>query len=242
MASYFVLNKPPGCITARRDYLERPTVYDHVPPHYPGLPHVERLDYNSEGLLLFTDDGRLAQGLLNPGFREARAAADGAPAGAVDKVYRVKVRGRLACDDPRLDELALPLLHPDDGVLTRPARVRFLELRTRATWVEVILREGRSRQIRHLCARSGLQVVKLRRVQLGPLTLGGLRLRWCRQLGEPEVRACYELALPGERRPQRDVFDDSPAALAAARALRDEGATAGPLTEVSGRPGTPTRR
>ena len=218
MASYFVLNKPPGCITARRDYLGRPTVYDHVPPHFPALPHVGRLDYNSEGLLLFTDDGRLAQALLNPGFRQV--AAQGAPCRPVDKIYRVKVRGRLAPDDPRLLELAQPLLHPDDGVLTRPARVRFCELRTRATWVEVILQEGRSRQIRHLCARSGLQVVKLRRVALGPLTLGDLRLRWCRPLTEMEVQACYDLALPGEPRPVAEGIDDSLEALTRARTKR----------------------
>ena len=68
---YFILHKPAGCITARRDFAARSTVYDHVPTHFPILPHVGRLDYATEGLLLFTDDGRLAQALLNPGFKGA---------------------------------------------------------------------------------------------------------------------------------------------------------------------------
>ena len=225
MAKYFMLNKPPGCITARRDRQGRSTVYDHVPPHFPALPHVGRLDYNTEGLLLFTDDGRLAQAMLNPGvFRET-----GEERPLVEKVYHVKVRGRLDPGDPGLARLEQPLRHPEDGVLTRPARVRFLELRASATWIEVVLVEGRTNQVRLLCARSGYQVVKLRRVRFGPLELGELKLRWGRPLRQDEAAACYALALPGEQPPAFEEIEDTPEALARARAARDASLPASPL-------------
>lgn len=183
--SYFVLNKPPGCITGRGDPEGRSTVYDHVPAHFPPLPHAGRLDYNTEGLLLFTDDGALARALLDPD----RGAT-------VEKVYRVKARPVMAPSDPRIAALERPLLL-QDGSQSRPARARWLEDRARSSWLELVLTEGRHRQVRRLCEREGLQIVKLRRVRLGPLELGELKLRWCRALTEDEQRACYAAALPG---------------------------------------------
>ena len=91
---HFILNKPRGCITARRDFADRSTVYDHVPAHFPKLPHVGRLDFLTEGLLLFTDDGKLAQALLNPKIGPT-----------IEKVYRVKVRDRLDPADRRIARL-----------------------------------------------------------------------------------------------------------------------------------------
>lgn len=209
----FMLHKPRGCITARADFAGRPTVYDHVPPHFPRLPHVGRLDFNTEGLLLFTDDGRLAQALGNPGF--AGVAEEVPP---IEKVYHLKVRGVLAPDDGRIGLLGEPLRF-NTGPVTRPARVRWLEHRSRATWIEVVLREGRNRQIRRLCDRSGLQVVKLRRVAIGPVGLGDLPARWCRQLTAEEVAALYAAAMPDDAPPPHEPFDDSPEALARARSL-----------------------
>ena len=214
---YFVLNKPAGCITATRDFASRPTVYDHVPTHFPCLPHVGRLDYQTEGLLLFTDDGRLAQALLNPRFSGSAAADSVAP---IEKIYRVKVRDRLATDDRRIPLLGKPL-HYRSGYTTRAARVRFVEHRTRATWLEVAITEGRNRQVRRLCERSGLAVLKLRRVALGPLTLGELPLRWCRPLCEDEVEALYAAALPADQRPDFAPIDDSEEARSS-RPIRDE--------------------
>jgi 23S rRNA pseudouridine2605 synthase len=213
---YFVLNKPPGCISARRDFAGRPTVYDHVPPHYPDLPHVGRLDFNTEGLLLFTDDGRLAQALLNPGFA---GLADPSAVPPVEKVYHVKVRGELGDADPVLARLAEPMVILG-APPTRPAKVRVVAHRARATWVEVVIDEGRNRQVRRLCERAGLQIVKLRRVRLGPLWLGDLKLRWCRPLTATEVAACYTLALPADPAPPHEPIDDTPEAAARARARR----------------------
>ncbi len=200
MPSYFLLNKPPGCITGRGDPAGRSTVYDHVPSHFPALPHAGRLDYNTEGLLLFTDDGRLSRALLDPELHEE---------GGIEKVYHVKLRPRMAADDPRIAGLERPLTLPD-GRSSRPARCRWVADRARSSWVEIVLTEGRHRQVRQLCEREDLQIVKLRRVRLGPLELGELKLRWCRPLCEAEQRACYALALPGVEPPPLEAIDDSP--------------------------------
>ncbi len=210
------MNKPPDCICARVDHRDRSTVYDHVPTHFPPLPHVGRLDYDTEGLLLFTDDGRLAQGLLNPGFK---GLADPTVVPPIEKVYRVKVRDRLPLDSPRLALLRKPLAYRS-GVLTKPATVTFVAHRTRATWLEVRISEGRHRQIRNLCARSALQVLKLRRIRVGPLELGDLKMRWCRPLTEVEVEACYRVALPEDPRPPYEPIDDSSVARAERPASR----------------------
>ena len=193
---YFILNKPPGTITGRSDPHGRPTVIDHVPTHFPPLPHVGRLDWASEGLLLFTDDGVLSRALLDRTVGEV-----------VEKAYHVKVRDRLDPEDSRIARMEQPLDY--DGVSTKPARVRFVELRTRATWLEVVITEGKHHQIRHLCARSGFPVLKLRRVRIGPLELGGLKLRWCRPLEPDEVSALYAAALPGVPVPPVHPIDDS---------------------------------
>ena len=202
---YFVLNKPPGCICSARDFAGRPTVYAHVPTHFPHLPHVGRLDYNTEGLLLFTDDGRLAQALMNPAYK---GLADAEGIDPIRKVYRLKVRDRLDPEDPRIARLADPLSFRS-GYVTRPAEVRFVEHRTRATWLEVVLTEGRNRQIRRLCERSQLQVLKLRRIAVGPLALGELKLRWCRPLEPEEVAALYAAAMPEDPMPGIESIDDS---------------------------------
>ncbi len=194
---YFILNKPPKTICARRDFADRPIVYDHIPGWYPDLPHVGRLDWATEGLLLFTDDGRLAQAVLNPAWK---GSADASSVPPLEKVYRVKVRDRLDPADPRIARMELPLSYPG-GIVTRPAKVSFVTLRTRATWLEVTITEGRHHQVRHLCARSGFPVLKLRRIRLGPLLLGDLKMRWCRPLEEAEIAALYAAALPEDPRP-----------------------------------------
>lgn len=189
---YFMLNKPPGCITARKDFKDRPTVYDHVPASFPELPHVGRLDYNTEGLLLFTDDGRLAQALMNKGYAGNADAEEMEP---IEKVYHVKVKAMLDPEDPVFRRLEEPLEYKP-GKFTAPALAQYLEPRSSCTWISLMITEGRKHQIRKLCKREGLQIRKLRRVRLGPLLLGDLKLRWCRMLTDDEVAALYAKALP----------------------------------------------
>lgn len=146
----------------------------YLPPGLPRVFPVGRLDVNTEGALLFTNDGVLARRLLHPEFK-------------VPKRYHVKIRGHLTNDDPGLDRMRAGMTV---GKATyRPAEVRALELRTRATWVEIVLREGRFRQIRKMCAACGYQIVKLRRVTIGPIGLGDLTPRRSRVLGPEEVDA-----------------------------------------------------
>lgn len=189
---YFMLNKPPGCITATTDFKDRSTVYDHVPAHFPKLPHVGRLDYNTEGLLLFTDDGRLAQALLNKGYS---GNADPEECEPIEKVYHVKIKGKIKPDDPVFARLEAPLEYKP-GLFTEPATAAYVEPRSSCTWISITIREGRNHQVRKLCGREGLQIRKLRRVRLGPIELGDLNLRWCRMLEQDEVRALYDVALP----------------------------------------------
>lgn len=151
-----------------------------MPAHFPDLPHVGRLDYNTEGLLLFTDDGQLARALLDPEIGPH-----------VEKVYHAKVRPKMAPADPRIAALEAPCVY-EDGRRTLPARARHLVDRARSSWLEVVITEGRHRQVRRLLARSELQVVKLRRQRFGPLDLGALELRWCRPLTAAEIASCYD--------------------------------------------------
>lgn len=189
---YLMLNKPPGCISARTDWRDRPTIYDHIPAHFPDLPHVGRLDFNSEGLLLFTDDGRLAQALLNPNYA---GNADPSKVELIEKEYHVKLKAKLEPDDPVLKRMEEPLEYKP-GLFTAPAKVEWVAERASATWISVTITEGKYRQVRRICGRERLQIRKLRRVRLGPLELGDLKLRWCRRLTEEEVQALYAWALP----------------------------------------------
>lgn len=188
--AYLLVHKPRGCVTATRDPEGRRTVYELLPER--GLPRlfpVGRLDYNSEGALLMTTDGRLARALLHPERH-------------VPKIYHLKLRGHLREDDPGLARFREGLVLQDGP--TRPAPTRIVAYRARATWIEVVLTEGRNRQLRRMCAAVGHQVVKLRRVAIGPLELGPLPCRAWRFLSRDEVRALYRAALgeepPGDHR------------------------------------------
>ena len=195
------MNKPPDCICARADHRNRPLVYAHVPASYPSLPHTGRLDLNTEGLLLFTDDGKLQQALLNGKLR----ASQGLP--PIEKEYHAKVRGILSPEDPRLAEMQQPLVYRG-CIETAPASVSWIAHRTRATWLSIVITEGRHRQVRLLCGRSWLQVIKLRRVRLGPLHLGDLPLRWCRPITRTEAEALYAAAFPGGSFPAWETISD----------------------------------
>lgn len=169
--TYVMLNKPRGYVTTLSDEKGRKNVSDLVAGCGDRVYPVGRLDLDSEGLLLLTNDGALAEKLMHP-------------RGGVVKRYRVLVTGF----QPGMEaELAAPI--EIDGRLTRPAQVRVLQTRDQGTELEFCLRDGRNRQIRRLCQRSGLQVRRLRRVQEGPLKLGTLPPGRWRDLTRAELRA-----------------------------------------------------
>jgi len=166
---HLLLHKPRGYVTTRRDPTGRPVVLDLLPAHARQLYPVGRLDFDTEGLLLLTNDGELANRLMHPRYEVPRtyvARVAGGPVGdAAVRALRAGV------------ELA-------DGV-TAPASVRVLA-RDR---LELVLHEGRKRQVRRMCEAVGHAVATLERVGFGPLTLGGLAVGEARRLGGEEVEA-----------------------------------------------------
>ena len=155
---YFLLNKPKGYVTTVSDPERRPTVMDLLKICPQRVYPVGRLDYASEGLLLMTNDGALAQKLMKAGSH-------------VPKTYMVKISGRP--DDRAIARLRAGVrIELEDGekVKTSPAKIRLVEDGANP-WYEVILTEGRNRQIRRMFQAVGFLVEKIRRVQLGPLKL-----------------------------------------------------------------------
>ncbi|MCS6862755.1 MAG: rRNA pseudouridine synthase, partial [Abditibacteriales bacterium] len=165
-----LLNKPRGCVTTRRDPQGRPTVMDWLPPEYQHLHPVGRLDFDTEGLLLLTNDGALTNALTHPRH-------------AVPKTYRAWVRGRIRRDALRRLERGVVL---DDGP-TAPARVRMISQNEHVSVIEIEIHEGRKRQVRRMCAAVGHPVLALRRVRLGDVTLGNLKPGEYRRLTEEEI-------------------------------------------------------
>ena len=174
---YIMLNKPRGCLCTRRDEKGRKTVLDYLGGVSARVWPVGRLDLNSEGLLLLTDDGALTNALTHPS-RE------------VEKVYTVRVEGE---DIPGAMRLLKGEVLLEDG----PAKAKRLRLvkddGTRAI-LEITVTEGRKHLVRNLCAAAGLEVKRLIRLSEGGLSLGGLRTGCWRPLTEEEVRELYRAA------------------------------------------------
>lgn len=168
---YVLLNKPRGYVTSRRDPEGRPVVIDLLPPGGERLFPVGRLDFDVEGLLLLTNDGELANRLLHPRYEIVR-------------VYEAEVERRVRVEDlPRWRRGAtLP-----DGPAV-PRSVRILASAERSTRIEVTFAEGRYREVKRYCQALGHPVLRLRRVQFGPLRLGTLPSGKWREL-TPRERA-----------------------------------------------------
>ncbi len=163
----YALNKPVGVVSTARDTHGRRTVLSLVPSHGLRLYPIGRLDVQSSGLILLSNDGELANRLTHPSFQ-------------VPKTYRVKVGGS------RVSERALRALragvHLEDG-LTAPAAARLLG----AHAIEITIHEGRKRQVRRMCAAVGHPVLELQRVAFGPLRLGALQQSEHRRLSAAEI-------------------------------------------------------
>jgi len=179
---YFLLHKPKGYVTTVSDPEGRPTVMQLMSGLRERLYPVGRLDYASEGLLLMTNDGALAQQLT-------KAAAH------VPKTYRVKISGKP--DEQTVQRLRDGVtITLDDGrrVKTSPAKIRLVG-DVPNPWYEIILIEGRNRQIRRMFQRVGFRVEKIKRIQLGPLILDVAPGKF-RPLSDEEVAQLKSLAAP----------------------------------------------
>jgi len=189
---YLMLNKPPGYVTTRRDNLHRPTVFDLIPSVDSNQNHfssksswifpVGRLDYNSAGLLLFTNDGVLGDTLASPESH-------------VSKVYRVLLDRLPQPEEIRRLENGIAL----KDYITLPATIEFetpeavaalkeSRVEKAGHWLRITIREGKNRQVRRMFAAAGCEVQRLIRVRFGPLDLGDLPEGGWRYLSEKEVR------------------------------------------------------
>lgn len=168
---YLALNKPAGYVTTMRDPHGRPTVADLFPSDAPaGLFPVGRLDQDTEGLLLLTTDGDLAQVLMHPRHHVA-------------KTYRATVAG--VPDEEDLCRLRQGV-QLDDG-MTAPAEARLVERSRGSAVVELVIREGRKRQVRRMLSAVGHPVNRLERVRFGGVELGGLARGRTRALTDAEI-------------------------------------------------------
>ncbi len=168
---YLILNKPAGYVVSRSDELNRRTIYDLLPNFAKNCVSAGRLDKNSEGLLLISDDGDLINRLIHPKYR-------------IEKVYR--------CDiDRMLHPSQLELLRKGieiEGKKTYPAGVFVKPVKGNGMRLKIVLKEGRKRQIRLMIEAVGAKVVQLRRLQFGTLKLNSLPLGAWRWISPPEIR------------------------------------------------------
>ena len=170
-AVYLMLNKPRGYVTTLSDELGRATAAELVADCGTRVFPVGRLDKDSEGLLLFTNDGALMQAMTHPSHQ-------------VDKTYEVTVTGQLEGAEDRLSAVT-----ELDGEPIVPAQVEIMKRRQGQALLRVTIHQGKNRQIRRMCAQVGLQVTRLRRVSEDALTLGDLKPGQWRYLTDAEVAA-----------------------------------------------------
>ncbi len=172
---YYAVNKPPGIVCTNRDPAGRPRVVDLVPAGGIRLFTIGRLDLSSEGLILLTNDGQLANRLTHPRY-------------GVRKTYRVQVVGR-----PNSDVLIKLRrgVHLAES-LARVEDVRIKSHHKESTILEIVLREGQNREIRRVLARLGHKVLRLVRIAVGPVRLGNLPAGGSRPLSREEVAALWK--------------------------------------------------
>lgn len=190
-----LLNKPRGVVTTLSDPQGRPTIVRLLPDYGVQLKPVGRLDMDTEGLLLVTNDGELANRLAHPRF-------------GIEKEYLAVVRG--IPDERKMEQLRKGVFI--EGRKTSPAAAIMLKFNRGDTnrTLKLIIHEGRKRQVRNMCELIGHPVISLKRTRLGPLILKGLRPGECRLLGQAEVaqlQALVGLAKGGSRFVATDSVD-----------------------------------
>ena len=224
---YLVLNKPRGFVTTTSDELGRKTVMDLVKDCPVRVYPVGRLDKDSEGLLLLTNDGEFANLMMHPSH-------------GVSKLYRVTVR-------PRATEEQIIKLSEgvtlDDGTVTLPAVINVVVDEPERTVMEMTIREGKNRQIRRMCEAVGLDVIRLRRSAMGVVKLGMLQPGQHRDLTKAELNGLRAAAVKGKARSEtqskQEAAEQRKERRAAAAAKGRPGAKPGARSGAprSGRPG-----
>ncbi len=176
--AYYLLNKPKGVITSVGDPEGRETVVDYIKDAKGRIYPVGRLDYNTEGLLLMTNDGALAQQLMHPSM-------------GVEKTYEIKIKGRVV--DHHLRQLSEGV-DLEDGK-TYPAELLDLgfDPKTAITTIEITIHEGRNRQVRRMFEYFGYKIHNLKRIAYAGLTLSGVKRGAYRSLTKDEVKRLKSL-------------------------------------------------
>ena len=167
---YIMLNKPKNYLVSSKDDFDRKTVFDLIPDFGAHLFAIGRLDYMSEGLLLLTSDGDFANQIIHPRYK-------------LPKVYKVKVKGIL--DEKQLGKLRNGVMIA--GKKTRPAIVKVKTINEKNMIIRMTIFEGRKRQIRYMLRNVGSEVLELKRLQIGNLSLGNLPVGMWRVLKPNEV-------------------------------------------------------
>lgn len=167
---YLLFNKPRGVVTSLSDPEGRPTVKDYLKGVKYRVFPVGRLDYDSEGLLLLTNDGIFAQAILHPSKK-------------IPKSYLVKVKGSPEEEDMKKVRVGVKL---ENGI-TAPAKVQKIRAAENNTWLEITIHEGRKRQIRRMLEQIGYPVLKLKRIRINGIALGNLRSGEYRYLKPEEI-------------------------------------------------------
>ena len=180
---YYLINKPKGVVCTHRDPAGRMRLVDLIPEEATRMFSVGRLDRESEGLILLTNDGALAQQLAHPRY-------------GVEKTYQVQVAGEPSRETLNRLRSGVQLA---EGVVA-VAGVRIKRSHKQSTILEIVLKEGKNREIRRLLAASGHKVQRLKRVALGPLKLGKLPQGGVRPLERSELTALKRLATGGEKK------------------------------------------
>ncbi|HEX2985562.1 MAG TPA: pseudouridine synthase [Caproiciproducens sp.] len=168
---YIMLHKPRGYITTMSDEMDRRCVAELIQDIPERIYPVGRLDRESEGLLLMTNDGEFANAITHPSLH-------------IPKTYRVTVRPSVTED--QLTQMSVGMMI--DGRQTAPAKVNIILQQPGRVVLEIVLYEGRNRQIRKMCEQLGLEVARLKRIAIGPLKLGMLQPGKWRMLTSEEVK------------------------------------------------------
>ncbi len=169
---YVALHKPRGFICTKSDPEKRNTIGDLLPKEWGNLHYVGRLDFDSEGLIFLTNDGAFTLKLTHPRY-------------GVRKIYRVIVEGRI--EPGQLTPLTAGVVHKGDTL--RAEKVRLLKAGSSSSILEVELREGKNREVRRMFEVLGVNVIELKRTQIGPIKLAELPLGKWRTLTEPEIKS-----------------------------------------------------
>src|SRR5215471_8759754 len=165
---YIALNKPPRCVCSRKDEFDRPTIYELLPKEWSSLYSVGRLDYDTEGLIFLTNDGEFALRLTHPRY-------------GVRKTYVVTAGGRIAGE--ALHQFTRGIYHGGEKLQADKAKL------ISSSVAELVLAEGKNREVRRLFESQGITVKRLQRIQVGKIKLGGLKPGKWRTLTEPEIKS-----------------------------------------------------